>query len=207
MRVLRRTIALSIICTITAAFTAQADLDFVVDVRPATVLLSSDTDDFEATSPGDPALGIGRDKEDAGQLSSMPTIRLGVGMDSEERKLYTNLSGGGGLLLNERFRSYMLMGDLAVHYKHRKNVSMGPHLSIIGFMDPEWHGDADVELDGDVGWLLGFEVAIGYDILFVFSIDYMDASFDASATAPTRITDTELDFSGVAIQFGMRGNF
>jgi len=186
---------------------AKADLDFVVDVRPATILLSSETDDFEATTPGDPALGTFIDKEDAGQITTFPTIRLGVGLDSENKKLYSNLTGGGGILVNERFRSYILMADLAVHYKHRKNVSMGPHISLMGFMDPEWFGDADVELDSDVGWLVGFEVAIGYDILFVFSIDYLDAKLDASATAPTKITGSELDFSGLAIQFGMRGNF
>ena len=190
------------------SFTAHAEMDFVVDFRPATLLLNNASDDFEAVTPSDPALGAPfRDKEDAGQITSMPNIHAGVAVSSD--RLYADLTAGVGFLANERFRSPMLGADFSLHYKHRKNVSFGPHIGLWSFTDPEWYGDADVDLDSDVGLIFGFEVAIGYDILFVFSMDYLDATFDASATPPTFIADGggELDVAGVVMQFGMRGNF
>ena len=73
--------------------------------------------------------------------------------------------------------------------------------------DPEWYGDADVDFDEEVALVGGFEIAIGYDIIFTFSLDFFVASLDAKASGATRITDSQIDLDGIAFQFGMRGTF
>jgi len=208
-----RTALIAIAIAISAFSAPQAgEVEILADFRPGTLLLGNETKDFEAIG-SNPNLREITELEDAGNLSSIPNVRLGVGWRSEET--FIDLAADIGVLVNERFRGLMLGGDFAFQYRFRKNIAVGPHIGLAFFMDPEWTGDADIEFDDTAGIIGGLQVAIGYDILFVFSIDYLHADpFEVSNVNSARmtprgwtVTDDELDISGLAIQFGMQGRF
>lgn len=184
---------------------ASAELDFVADLRPGTLLLAGDAGDFEVEGPGPDRLGI-REVEEAGSISSIPNLRLGVGLRSPDT--FLDLTGQAGVLVNQRFRSLMLGADVSFMYRLRKNVAMGPHIGLAYFMDPEWTGDADIDIDDTSGVIGGFQIAIGYDILFLLSVDYVvTAPMDIEESGDWIASDDELEISGLAIQFGMQGRF
>ena len=171
-----------------------ADIEFLADFRPGTLLLSSKTEDFEAVGPNKNLSGM-TELEDAGNLSSLPNMKLGIGLRG--KKTFLDFTGQLGLLV-----------DVSLQYRYKKNVGFGPHLGFLAFPDPEWTGDADIDFSDSYGFLGGFQVSIGYDIFFVFSIDYLLAQpMDVDVTEPWQVTDDELDISGMVVQFGMQGRF
>lgn len=177
--------------------------DLILDFRPGTLLLSSQTHDFEVLGPGPQKLNI-QEVEQGGKITSIPNMRLGIGLNLPES--YLDLTGVIGVLLNERFRSLALGLDGCWQYRAKRNVSFGPHLGLMYFPNPEWTGDADVDLESSWATTIGFQLSVGYDILFVFSLDYLAAQpFDADVDPPWKLSDDELDFSGVLLQFGVQG--
>ena len=188
-----------------AVFSTFAATDIVVDVRPGTLLIGGGGD-FKVRGTSDTGIGRLNEVEENSALSTFPNIRLGVGF--EEGKTITDVTGLMGIMVNQRFRSLMLGGDASWLYKFRKNVAMGPHLGAVVLTQPEWSGDAEVTFSDSWAMLGGFQMSVGYDILFVFSIDYLLAQpFDVTTEGDWVASDEELDVSGVAIQFGIRGRF
>ena len=188
-----------------AVFSTFAATDIVVDVRPGTLLIGGGGD-FKVRGTSDTGIGRLNEVEENSSLSTFPNIRLGVGF--EEGKSITDVTGLLGVMVNQRFRSLMVGGDASWLYKFRKNVAMGPHLGAVVLAQPEWSGDAEVTFSDSWAMLGGFQMSVGYDILFVFSIDYLLAQpFDVTTEGDWVASDEELDVSGVAIQFGIRGRF
>ncbi|HPG00650.1 MAG TPA: hypothetical protein PLE77_11320 [Kiritimatiellia bacterium] len=188
-----------------AVFSTFAATDIVVDVRPGTLLIGGGGD-FKVRGTSDTGIGRLNEVEENSSLSTFPNIRLGVGF--EEGKSITDVTGLLGVMVNQRFRSLMVGGDASWLYKFRKNVAMGPHLGAVVLTQPEWSGDAEVTFSDSWAMLGGFQMSVGYDILFVFSIDYLLAQpFDVTTEGDWVASDEELDVSGVAIQFGIRGRF
>lgn len=188
-----------------AVLSASAVTDIVIDVRPGTLLIGGGGD-FKVRGTSTTDLGNLNEVEENSALSTLPNIRLGVGV--EEGKTIMDVTGMLGIVVNQRFRSLMVGGDASWLHKFRKNVAMGPHLGAAILTQPEWSGDAEVEFSDSWGLLGGFQMSVGYDILFVFSIDYLLAQpFDVTTTGDWAASDDELDISGVAIQFGIRGRF
>ena len=188
-----------------AVFSTFAATDIVVDVRPGTLLIGGGGD-FMVRGTSDTGIGRLNEVEENSSLSTFPNIRLGVGF--EEGKSITDVTGLLGVMVNQRFRSLMVGGDASWLYKFRKNVAMGPHLGAVVLTQPEWSGDAEVTFSDSWAMLGGFQMSVGYDILFVFSIDYLLVQpFDVTTEGDWVASDEELDVSGVAIQFGIRGRF
>ena len=188
-----------------AVFSTFAATDIVVDVRPGTLLIGGGGD-FKVRGTSDTGIGRLNEVEENSSLSTFPNIRLGVGF--EEGKSITDVTGLLGVMVNQRFRSLMVGGDASWLYKFRKNVAMGPHLGAVVLTQPEWSGDAEVTFSDSWAMLGGFQMSVGYDILFVFSIDYLLVQpFDVTTEGDWVASDEELDVSGVAIQFGIRGRF
>jgi len=184
---------------------ATAATDIVIDVRPGTLLIGGG-DDFKVRGTSESNIGQLNEVEENGALSTLPNLRLGVGFESGDS--IADITGMLGIIVNERFRSLMVGGDASWLHKFRKNVAMGPHLGIAMLTQPEWSGDAEVEFDDSWGLIGGFQMSVGYDILFVFSIDYLLAQpFDVTTTGDWVASDEELDMSGLAVQFGIRGRF
>jgi hypothetical protein len=182
--------------------------DIIVDVRPASLLVNWNADNFKAL--GTVTLPTGQQYQEVEQpnsVSTVPNLKLGVGIDTGNA--YLDLTGGAGMLVNDRFRSLLLDLDAAYQFKFRKNVLIGPHLGLAYFTSPEWYGDAEVEFSDSSGALFGVQLSVGFDILFTFAIDYAYIRpFDVESTAPNWTTSEDsVDFSGLLFQFGMKGRF
>lgn len=187
------------------ASSGRAEWDFLLDVRPGAINVGS-SGDFKAKGPttvrGDEFVEI----EKLSSVSTFPNIKLGAGYDS--RDWYLEALGGVGIFINDPFQATFFSGDVAAMYKYRKNLSVGPHGALLFFQEPNWGGDADIELSDSWGGMLGMQVLLGYDLLFVFSVDYMFIQpFDVKEPGRWHASDSELDLSGIALQFGMRGRF
>lgn len=186
---------------------AWAVKDIVLDVRPGALLFGGGGDfkaigQSERTVKGQTVTEV----EKLGGVSTFPNLKLGLGVESPTS--YFDVTGGGGIMVNDPFRSFYLGVDAAWQYKYRKNVALGPHAGFLYFTDPEWAGDADIEFSQSWGAMLGMQMTLGYDILFVFSVDYLYTNpFEAKPLGDWDISDSELDLSGFALQFGMRGRF
>jgi hypothetical protein len=181
--------------------------DIIVDVRPASLLVNWNAESFKVKGPA--TFKDGQEYEQIEQpnsVSTVPNIKLGVGMDAGNS--YIDLTGGAGMLVNDRFRSLMLDVDGAYQYKFRKNVLFGPHLGLGYFMNPDWYGDAEVDFSDSWGLLFGAQLSVGFDILFTFAIDYAYIQpFDATVKEPWVLSEDQVDFSGLLFQFGMKGRF
>ena len=181
--------------------------DVIVDVRPASLLVNWNADSFKVKGPA--YFRDGQEFEEIEQpnsVSTLPTVKLGVGIDTGNA--YVDLTGGAGMMVNDRFRSVMLDVDGAYQYKFRKNVLFGPHLGLGYFANPEWYGDAEVDFSDSWGLLFGAQLSVGFDILFTFAIDYSYIQpFDATVKEPWVSSEDTVDFSGLLFQFGMKGRF
>ncbi|MBN1510511.1 MAG: hypothetical protein JXB13_00715 [Phycisphaerae bacterium] len=195
-------VTLCVLLSQTLAPTARGEVDFIIDARPGTLILSQETADFEVLGPH-PTLPL-REVEEAGTLSTIPNLKLGVGWSQPNH--FLDLTADLGVLVNERFRAIMVGADVSWEYRFRKNVAMGPHLGYAYFADPEWTGDAPVDMDATWGLLGGLQISIGYDVLFVVSLDYLFADpFDVVVSAPWEGSGGEIDMEGLTVQFGIRG--
>ena len=178
-------------------------LDIVADIFPGTILISTGLDGFKMTRPNS-ELGV-VEREEASQISTMPNLRVGLG--GELGDFYADGTVGIGLLLNSRFRAMVYRGDVNLHYKFGRNGMIGPHVGVFQISDPEWSGSGDLDVDTETGYVIGAHIQIGYDISFVFSLDYMDSELDVSPSGAWSSNQDTLDFSGIHLQFGVRGKF
>jgi len=186
------------------AQTGRPELTFIADARPGSLIISREAGDFEALGP-EPRLGV-TELEEASEYTTFPNVRLGVGWASQA--LYCDLAANAGYLLNERFRSPLLGVDAALLVRLRRNAAAGPHVGFLRITDPEWTGDADLDLDPASAFLFGIQIVIGYDIQFVFAADYLSAeAMDVEAHNGWRTSDDSLDVSGLSLQFGIMGRF
>lgn len=207
-----RLLPLQLLCSValltfgSPAKAADTEVNLVMDVRPGTILLSRDAGTFKVRGPDTSNLGTLTLVEEAGSISTLPNLKLGVGLERE--KSLTDITGGIGVLVNDRFRMVVLSVDGSYLYKYRKNVALGPHLGLAFFGDAEWSGDAEVEFSDSQGIMGGLQMALGYDILFIVNIDYLLAQpFDITTLNGWRASEDEIDISGLCLQFGMRGRF
>ena len=204
-RVTAAILVVSAILLSTSAFAVVKDI--IVDVRPASLLVNWNADSFKIKGPTKFQDGQQFEQlEQPNSVSTVPNLKLGVGIDTGNA--YLDLTGGAGMLVNDRFRSVMLDVDAAFQYKFRKNVLFGPHIGLGYFTSPEWYGDAEVDFSDSMGVLFGAQLSVGFDILFTFAIDYAYIQpFDVTTTEPWVASDDTVDFSGLLFQFGMKGRF
>jgi hypothetical protein len=181
---------------------SRAEMDIIIDARPGTLLLGNNTGRFKAEGPAGELLVI----EECGGLSTFPSLRMGIGLDALQS--YFDVTGDVGILLTDRFRAPYLGADASYQFKFRKNIGVGPHFGLMYFMEPSWSGSAPLEFDNSWGFNLGLLVAVGYDVQFVFAVDYVYIDpFKVTDSGDWMITQDELDFTSLGIQFGIRGRF
>jgi len=176
---------------------AQSDFDLIINARPASLLIDMDGKKFAAT-------GADGQRVSLSNVYMMPNIAAGVGLDVND--FYLDLTGGAGVLINDNFRSYMLEASAALNMLLSESCTLGPRVGLVYFFDPEWTENDDVEFDETTGFLAGVQLTMGDKIQYLISVDLIDMSMDAEL-APGVDAEDELDFTGLAIQFGVRGEF
>jgi hypothetical protein len=180
---------------------------WAVDVLPAAVGISLDSDRFNAK-------GIDRsipelptfDKESVSLLSTVPSIALSF--DIEKQSFMIDLRAGVGALLNQQVKSPLGFGTVGVMWELKRSIWAGPHVGWAWYTDPEWWGDADIDLDSTDGLMAGLQFVLGDKISYMLCVDYYDATFDVTRVGPEwKVTDDSVDLTNLAVQFGVRAQF
>lgn len=175
------------------AGSVTADTDFILDIVPGYILFSTNLDGTRVTD--------GKKIEEVdGYLSNMPILTGGLGVN--KRSVFIDFTGGVGYLFNSSFNSLLYLVDVAGRFKlSNERMTIGPHLSLVYFQ-PTWDGDVDISLDNETGFIFGGSLTVGTrPFSFLASLDYVNASFGINSP-DSRISQGDLDISGVAIQLG-----
>lgn len=135
----------------------------------------------------------------------MPNVSAGVGLEMGD--WYLDATLGAGMILNDRFRSFIVEAGVAANYAVTDSYAIGPRASLIYFLDPEYTEDDSADFDSGAGFLLGIQMSLGDKISYVVSVDLLATSLDATGQPGVTLTDDELDMVGLAFQFGVRGEF
>jgi hypothetical protein len=173
----------------------EFETDFVLNARPASVLIEAENDKFAVTEDGR--------RTTISSVYAMPNVSAGVGLDFD--RLYVDLTGGGGILINDTFRSFLLQAGVTASFRATDSFKIGPRLAVVHFPNPEWLDDDDTEFDGTTGYLLGVQAAMGDKISYILSLDVISADFDVDSV--NELEQDELELTGLAFQFGVRGEF
>lgn len=168
------------------------DPDLVVVARPASILVDASGDKFKS---GNTSMST---------VFTMPNVSAGIGFEVGE--FYVDLTGGAGILFNDTFRTFTLDATLAANYAVSESLDIGPRVGLIYFVNPEWLEDDLIEFDSDSGLFVGLQIAMGDKIQYVASVDLIDVGFDVEGTSAAA-SDDEFKLDGLAIQFGVRGEF
>lgn len=177
---------------------STAKVDLIINALPASLLIEIDQDKFAATSAD------GR-RTTISSVYTMPNISAGAGIEFED--WYVDITAGAGLVINDTFRSFLLQAGVAVTYAVSDSLNIGPRVGVIYFPDPEWTEDDDVKFDESAGWMAGIQLQMGDKIQYLVSVDLLDTSFDTTFEPGVSSPDGDMEITGLAIQFGVRGEF
>ncbi len=164
-------------------------VDFIVEARPASLFIVTEGKKFESNGTK------------LSTLYYMPNVDAGVGLGWD--RLYLDLTAGAGMLVNDGFRSAFLQASAAAAWAIDTSFSLGPRVGLIHLLNPEWLEDDSAEFDGKTGWMAGLQMSIGERISYIVSADLISAKPDVQGV-PNR---DKLDLTGIALQFGVRGEF
>ncbi len=190
-------IILVIVFSLLAPTYSPAEADWAVDILPGALLANFSADEFHVIHDNQ--------KEEVSMLSSIPSIAAGCSI--ERVSGYIDLKAGAGMVLNAKFNSFMYFASAGIYKEIRPSIMMGPHITVSQFSAPSWWGDADIEFEDTVGYLIGMHLIAGDRISYLLSVDYLSAVFDVDPTSPVKANKEELDISGIAVQFGVRAQF
>lgn len=186
--------------------TSFAGVDFILDIKPASFLISPDADGFEVERYYSSYYYSYYESDTIeGSGSWMPTLKAGIGIDTSP--LYLDFTGGFGYLYNGAFTATMYVADVALRFKLGRVVTLGPHIGVVKF-DPTWEGELsdsdDVELSDCTGFMPGLCFTAGGKIAsFSLSLDYLSASFDVETYHGWRASEDTLDISGFSLSLGV----
>ncbi|HBL16480.1 MAG: hypothetical protein A2X36_01185 [Elusimicrobia bacterium GWA2_69_24] len=194
---------------------AFARINMVFDVMPGNFINSRDVDGFKTTMY--PGTGIFTYSEEAsGNLGYIPTMKGGVGIETEDA--YLDLTAGFGGFVNSALIGTMALGDAAFYYKAGRKLSFGPHMSYVR-VDAKYNGadgwadSDDVHIQGGNGVIYGLNFRLGKTVAFLGSLDYLSvAPLKASTPARTggrntTINTSKIDVSGWMVQLGVAFRF
>jgi hypothetical protein len=190
-------IALIVVSALLIPISSPAEVDWAVDILPGALLANFSADEFHVIHDNQ--------KEEVSMLSSIPSIAAGFAI--ERVSGYIDVKAGTGMVLNGKFSSFMFFGTAGIYKEIRPSIMMGPHITLTRFSAPSWWGDADIEFEDTIGYLLGMHLIAGDRISYLLSVDYLSAVFDVDPTSPVKANKEELDISGIAVQFGVRAQF
>jgi hypothetical protein len=181
---------------------SDVSFDFVINAIPAALLIDLSGNNFEIEGDGV--------RQSASSVYMMPNINAGIGMEVNE-DLYLDLTVGAGVLVNDSFRAFLVQGALSASLAFSESLNMGPRVGLVQFFSPEWLDDdsfaEEVAFSDTTGFLLGWQVIMGDRIRYLFSIDYIAADFDLDTGSVSPGSDDTLELQGLAVQFGVRGEF
>lgn len=184
--------------TVKSGTVLDISTDFVINALPASILIDVGSDKFGVDTP-----------EGRAELSNvyiMPNITAGVGLEIED--FYVDIVGGVGIVVNESFRSFLVDVGVTAQYAFTDSFKMGPRLALIYFIDPEWVEGEDLNFDGTWGYMVGLQISMGDRIMYMVSVDLLFASFDVGSDDLSLELDAdEVELTGLAAQFGVRGEF
>jgi hypothetical protein len=177
---------------------SDAKYDAVINGIPAALLITMEDPNFGITE--------GQTKTTASSMYMFPNLSAGVGTIVNE-DFYVDVTAGGGILVNDAFRSYMLQALVAGTYNASEGLNVGPHAGILYFVGPEWTSSDNVDLDDSWGYLVGVQMSMGDKIKYLMSVDFLSSSFDVTTKNGAVADDNTMDIQGIAVQFGVRGEF
>jgi hypothetical protein len=192
-----------------------ADGSFIMDVKPLAVLASSDIDGFYLYRGESGAYYSYQERiEIEGTGSFLPSLNLGVGIDTQVARLNTTV--GLCYLWNNAFAGYLPLLQTEAKFKLGKAITLGPRIGLVFSENLHFHNIDDNEVwlsaaDTVQGMLYGLDfTAGGKRVAFHLSLDYFaldpyevhinpDSDWQPSAS--------ELDLSGGVINIGVTINF
>ncbi len=184
---------------------AQSPVSFIMNVSPASFLVSLNMDGFQvATSSGSTFMSLRYD-EISGGASFTPFINFGISINT--KILFIDLSAGSGFLYNNAFYGNTYNGDIALRFRPANVFTIGIHGGpMFGNFtwDPDggYTDDDDVKLGNLIGYTFGPTLSVGKGASFVFSVDYMMGSLDVKTYNNWSANRRDLDLSGVMVNFG-----
>ena len=175
------------------------DLDLIINAMPASLLISTSSDKFKATDADGATTSMS-------QIFTMPNLLVGLGMDVGD-SWYVDATVGPGIIINDNFRSVFFQGVLAANYLVSDSFQLGPRVGILQHIDPEWTEDDTVEFDDTTGYLVGIWAGLGERVKYWVSVDIMVNEFDVATNSGATTSDDKFELNGLAVQFGVRGEF
>ena len=178
-------------------------LDFVINAIPAALLIDMSGNNF--------GLESAEGRSTASSVYMMPNISVGIGADVNE-KVYLDALVGVGVVVNESLRSFFAQATVSATFAASQSLNIGPRIGLIQFMGTEWLDDEalldEVDFDDSTGLMLGLQIVMGDRIRYLVNIDYITMDFDADLPAGvTADNNGTLEVEGLAVQFGVRGEF
>ncbi len=178
-------------------------LDFVINAIPAALLIDMSGNNFGVTD------GAGA-RSEASSVYMMPSLSAGVGANVSDR-IYVDALLGAGVLVNETLRSFFVQGTISATYHASESLSIGPRIGLIQFLNTEWLDDQElldeVDFDDTTGLMIGLQLAMGDRVRYLVNIDYITMDFDVNAPEGVTADEDEYELEGLAVQFGVRGEF
>lgn len=202
---------------VNGAWADLPDTRWIVDVRPASVLLSPDLDGFTVRNAGNTSSETVSD-----EASWAPSVNVGIGFELDGVDLH--LLAGPGYLWNEGFRGGFGQIEAGALFKLAEGrVQVGPHIAVFGLADATWDPTTNdvgldrVDLDGNIGYKAGLTLNAGIEgidqLAFLANINYVDVCYDVRTNGGWVAQDdkgapvTELDMSGLMIELGLMVRF
>ena len=182
---------------------SDVSIDFVINAIPAALLIDMSGNNF--------GLDSGGGRSTASSVYMMPNISAGIGADINA-KVYLDAMLGVGVVVNESLRSFFAQGTVSATVAASQSLNIGPRVGLIQFLGTEWLDDEalldEVDFDDSTGFMVGLQIVMGDRVRYLVNIDYISMDFDANLPAGvTADNDGTLEVEGLAVQFGVRGEF
>ncbi len=178
--------------------------DFVINAIPAALLIDMSGNNFGLTEDGTGS------RSEASSVYMMPNISAGIGASVGD-KLYVDALLGAGVLVNESLRSFFVQGTLSATIAASQSLNIGPRIGLIQFLDTEWLDDQElldeVDFEDATGMMFGLQIIMGDRVRYLVNIDYITMDFDVNEPLGVTPDDDEFELEGLAVQFGVRGEF
>jgi hypothetical protein len=179
-------------------------LDFVINAIPAALLIDMSGNNFGLTED---ATGL---RSESSSVYMMPNISAGIGANVGD-KVYVDGMLGAGVLVNETLRSFFVQGTVSATIAASQSLNIGPRVGLIQFFEPEWLDDQElldeVDFDDTTGLMVGLQVIMGDRVRYLVNIDYITMDFDVNDPLGVTPDDEAFELEGLAVQFGVRGEF
>jgi hypothetical protein len=190
--------------------TGQAEPSVFVelDVLPAGMLISLNAKDFEMSQS---ASVNNNNQEKNEKIHSLgfwnPQLRMGVGFNL--RPVVLGVSSGVGLIYSSKIVSSYYSTDFSARFKLRKGLSIGPHIGVYRFKEPNWAKDADVDFMDSTAIVGGLVLISGAGpTSFMLHIDRVSGELRVNDTRTGwQANQGAIDVSGLMIGMGVKIRF